>query len=166
MKLRIKGFNQETGADLTILDVPFEAIIRKVLPSNMVATSVGLVMKKGENEIVAMTNCLDEREELYPSISVSGESDGLPLEISCTELPNADHNHIVTYLLSGETLPENDDWLVSIHEGMRQNGDTSRRVIYVDDKLATGISARTMIEDFSIPVTEKDADRLGIVRVF
>lgn len=166
MYIRLKGLGREPESGIVIMEIPIEDVIEKLVPLNMAVTSVSLIMKKDKSEIAATANCIDEEDELYPSLSVSGCSNDMPLEATCTELPNEDHDHIVTYLFPGKCEQERDDWIVSIHDGTRQKGDTSRRVIYVDEALTTGISARIVDGNTPTPVTEEDADKRGLSRIF
>lgn len=167
MYIQLKGFSREPGNDIVVEKIPIETVIKKLLAVNMAVTSVSLVLEKGNHQVMATANCVDEKDEQYPGIWVNAEANGEPLECSSTELPNRLHrNEIATYLFPGRKDQEREDWVVSIIDGERMEGDESRRIILVDETIASGISARNTEFKLPTPTTEKEANERGIKRLF
>ena len=131
---------------------------RVILPMDEVLSKLGLNPEdfwglgfRVENDGMALES-YTTGDFAYPAITIDGyDKQNRLYYLSTSELPNEDHPDMNTYLYSGETNSESDDWIARVDHGLRDENDDSRHVIYVDRRLAVTCDA-TRTSDF---ITEK-----------
>lgn len=120
-------FNGENGKTVKI---NIENIIQRFSDDiGFDVKSAGIMLDKKDSSICAWSDDLHEEKSDYPGIWVTGTYSMHNLDISRTELPNADNETVTTYLYAGRTGQETDDWLLSVHDGERDSEDDIKKRI-------------------------------------
>ena len=160
MFLVLRGKTGETAK------IDIEEVIRKFSKSIAFdVTAAGIMLEKKDSSVCAWSDDLHEEESDYPGIWVTGTCSESNLDISRTELPNEDNASMTAYLYAGKCDQETDEWLVSIHDGQRNPGDESRRLVVIDEKLACAISAKETSSDIPV-ITEQQAKESNLGLLF
>ena len=141
-----------------IVRIPAKEIAEKLGLELHPTGAVSLVCRDDEHgdELIA-TSYNWSGEYSYPGIDLRQNINGTSGLISATELPNEDNFQVMTFLYAGNDETETDDWIACIADGVREDGDESRRMMFVDSDLTCVGSARQMPGD-PIPYTEKQYD--------
>lgn len=137
-------------ADGITLKMPVQEVAKKLGIKLDSFGTVGLICRKGEDDLIVTA---EDGDDTYPGITLEQNISGVTGRISITELPNEDNDQVVTFLYAGNDETETDDWTACIADGVRDNGDNSRRMMYLDWDLVEAESTKAMPQP--IPYTEE-----------
>lgn len=98
-----------------------------------------LTRQVGPDVIAAQVDFAPEEKDYYPDILLTSYNEVLNKSSTwfSLETPNLDSNVVVGHLYAGDDCTETDDWIAIISDGVRPDGDDSRRVVLVDTELAS-----------------------------
>lgn len=133
MKIEIVGNKRR-------IEISEQEFLEKFWPKDAGAPiSLKLTRQVGPDVIAAQVDFAPEKKDYYPDISLTSYNEVLNKSSTwfSLEAPNSDSNVIAGYLYAGDDCTETDNWIARISDGVRPDGDDSRRLVWVDTDIAS-----------------------------
>lgn len=162
MKIEIVGNKRH-------IEISEQELLEKFWPKDAGAPiSLKLTRQVGPDVIAAQVDFAPEEKDYYTNILLTSYNE--VLNKTCTwfslKTPNLDSNVVVGHLHAGDDRTEADDWIARISDGVRPDGDDSRRVVFVDTELASFESVNRDMRCFSENKNAVTENQLSLTRKF
>ena len=118
--------------DSSSVEIPLESLLKTLGICAEDVQYVGLKVEDAQGASLEAYQCGDAE---YPGITVDGHSGDALYYLATSELPNPDHDSIVTYVYAGNADTETDDWIARVCNTPREENDNSKKLIYIDYRL-------------------------------
>ena len=134
MKLTITG--QINGKSVPIT-VPIEKVIEAFWPYATKPSALSVSTELDADSISADFMLGQETKDSYPGIWLNSKNERTDRTCSqfLLELPNETNDMVKGYLYGGDDAKESDDYIAAIADGVRNDSDDSKRVLWVDKSL-------------------------------
>lgn len=134
MKLKITG--QIDGKSVPIT-VPIEKVIEAFWPYATKPSTLSVSTDLESDSINADFMLGQETKDSYPGIWLTSKNSNTGRTGSwfCLELPNETNDMVKGFLYGGDDAKESDDYIATIADGIRNEDDESKRVLWVDESL-------------------------------
>ncbi|MCF7631270.1 hypothetical protein L3K78_00135 [Oscillospiraceae bacterium SCCA1] len=134
MKMTITGQIDGKSVPITI---PIEKVIEAFWPYATKPSTLSVSTNLESDSISADFILGEETKDSYPGIWLTGKNSNTGRTGSwfCLELPNETNDMVKGYLYAGNDKTEPDQPLAVIADGVRNEDDESKRVLWVDESL-------------------------------
>ena len=139
MEITLKGYNDEKVV------IPRENLIEKDWVGIEGKPKYIEMSATVEDEtILAGMEICDEKKSSYLSVDLLSRNEKFGTDaLWCSlEAPNSINSFVTGYMYAGNNETESDDWLVRMVDSYRTQEDDSRRVIFVDNDIASVQNSR------------------------
>lgn len=157
------------GSDNRWVEISEQELLEKFW-SNDAGAPIALMLTRqvGPDVIAAQVDFAPEEKDYCPDILLTSYNEVFNKSSTwfALEAPNADSNVVVGHLYAGDDRTETDDWIARISDGVRPDGDDSRRVVLVDTELASFESVNRDMRCFSENKNAVTENQLSLTHKF